>query len=233
MLQARLDLAALNSTFTTRVVGPAAEPREPAGSPAWLPGEVKQYQDLAEITVGPRGRLVALLPLEWAFRRDPNDTGLPRGWGREKADLSFWNTHRERYRDPFSRKDYPTTEWEVLRADLYAQAQGVLHPDGQSFTGFMWYKAPVTLTAEQLRVPLRIHLPGLFSEAWLYVNGYLVAHRPQNHIWWHNDYAFNWDVDVSGLLIAGENDITLRIHNTHHNGGLFRRPFLYQPTPSN
>ena len=42
-------------------------------------------------------------------------------------------------------------------------------------------------------------------------------------------YRFDWDIDVSEHLKSGNNDITLRIHNTHHNGGLFRRPFLYKP----
>ncbi len=229
-LKARLALAEMNPTFTTRVVGAAAEPREPGGSPAWFPGEVKQYMDLAELTDGTRGALIARLPLEWAFRRDPHDTGLPRGFAYHEAELSYWESQRSRFTTPWSRKDYPTTEWEMLRTDLYAQAQGVLHPDGQSFTGFLWYKTPVDLNAEQSAGTVHLHFPGLFSEAWLYVNGFLVAHRPQKHIWWHNSYAFNWDVDVSGHLREGVNDITLRVHNTHHNGGIFRRPFLYRPT---
>lgn len=228
-LATRLELAGLNPTFTTRVVGTSPEPREPGGSPAWFPGEVKQYVDLAALTDGTSGQLVERLPLEWAFRRDPNDTGLPRGFARDRADLSYWEANKDRYTTPEARKDYPTTEWEMLRSDLYAQAQGVLHPDWQSFTGFMWYKTGVELTAGQTAGAVRIHFPGLFSEAWLYVNGYLVAYRPQNHMWWRNNYAFNWDVDVSEHLQAGQNDFTVRIHNTHHNGGLFRRPFLYRP----
>ena len=230
VLTTRLTLANMNPTFTTRVVGPAAEPTEPGGSPAWFPGEVKQYMDLAALTDGTTGKLIAQLPLEWAFRRDPHDTGLPGGFARKPADLTYWNAHKKSFATPEARKDYPTTEWEVLRADLYAQAQGVLHPDGQSFTGFMWYKTGIKLNTSQSTGRLHLHFPGLFSEAWLYVNGYLVAYRPQKHMWWHNSYAFDWDVDVSGHFQKGENDITLRIHNTHHNGGLFRRPFLYRPT---
>ncbi len=157
---------------------------------------------------------------------------LPRRFKRlayKKADLSYWTANRERYAAPAARKDYPTTEWEVARGDLYAQAQGVLHPDWQSFTGFMWYKTEATLTGRQAAGPVRVMFPGLFSEAWLYVNGWLVAHRPQKHVWWLNDYTFAWDVDLTGRLKPGANDITLRVHNTHHNGGLFRRPFLYAP----
>jgi len=66
------------------------------------------------------------------------------------------------------------------------------------------------------------------SEAWLYVKGRLVAHRPQNHLWWHNSYKLDWDVDLAGHLRPGQSDLALRVHNTHHNGGLFRRPFLYE-----
>jgi len=199
---------------------------------AWFPGEVQQYRDLLALTDGTKGKLLARLPLEWAFRRDPNDTGLPMGYAYREADLSYWSANKERYATPKARKDYPITEWELLRSDLYAQAQGVLHPDWQSFTGFMWYKTGVELKAAQTRGKVHLHFPGLFSEAWLYVNGYMVAHRPQNHMWWHNNYRFDWDVDVSGHLKPGKNDITLRVHNTHHNGGLFRRPFLYVPVGS-
>ncbi len=117
----------------------------------------------------------------------------------------------------------------MLSTDLYAQAQGVLHPDWQSFTGFMWYKTEVELDESQADGGVHIHFPGLFSEAWLYVNGYLVKHRPQNHMWWRNSYRFDWDVDLNTYLLEGVNDITVRVHNTHHNGGLFRRPFLYRP----
>ena len=194
---------------------------------AWFPGEVAQYRKLQALTDGSKGRLVAMLPLEWMFRRDPHDTGLAGGFAYQQADLTYWHENKEQYSTPAARKDYPTTEWEMLHTDLYAQAQGVLHPDRHSFTGFMWYKTDVDLTAGQADGKVRIHFPGLFSEAWLYVNGDLVAHRPQKHMWWYNDYTFDWDVDLD--LKPGRNDIVLRVHNTHHNGGLFRRPFLYQP----
>ena len=30
-------------------------------------------------------------------------------------------------------------------------------------------------------------------------------------------------------LKAGKNTLTVRLHNPHHFGGIFRRPFLYRP----
>src|SRR5690606_24474735 len=94
---------------------------------------------LASFIDGSRGKLIAKLPLEWAFRRDPNDTGMVSGFAYNPIDLSYWSQHGKQL-TPEQRKDYPTTQWEMLRTDLYAQAQGVLHPDWQSFTGYLWYR---------------------------------------------------------------------------------------------
>lgn len=217
-LKTRDRLAAMNPTFTTTKLE--------RGS-AWFPGEVAYYGKLASLTDGTRGKLITTLPLEWAFHRDPNDTGLPRGWAYQKADLTFWNKHHKEYVG-FKRKDYPITRWEKIRTDLYPQAQGILHPDGQSFTGYSWYKTQLDLNKSQVAGKVHIRFPGLFADAWLYVNGTLVAHRPQGDVWWLNDYNFSWDVDLTGKLKPGHNDITLRNHNVHHVSGMFRRPFLYK-----
>jgi len=219
-LAARAVLTKMNGTFTST--------RMEDGY-AWFPGEVKQYRELAELTDGTKGTLVAKLPLEWAFRRDPHDTGLARGFAYQPVDLTYWKKNKANFTTPASRKDYPTTEWEMLRTDLYAQAQGVLHPDWQSFTGFLWYRTDVKLPKSAQGQPVHIHFPGLFGESWLYVNGKLVSHWEQSPIWWYNDYQFHWDVDVSGALKPGANTITLRVASLHHNGGMFRRPFLYTP----
>lgn len=224
-LAARRQMTDMGGIFTTYKGMHAG--KEESGY-AWFPGEVQQYRELGEFTDGTKGTLLQKLPLEWAFHRDPNDTGLPMGWARKPADLKFWNANKDRF--PLrQRKDYPITEWEMLRTDLYAQAQGVLHPDNQSFTGYMWYKTEADLKASDANGPIAIRFPGLFCEAWLYVNGHLVARREQNPIWWYNDYRFEWDVNLSGHLKPGKNDITLRVWNTHHNGGIWRRPFLYAP----
>ena len=87
--------------------------------------------------------------------------------------------------------------------DVYAQVQGIRDPDRQSFTGDLWYCADVALTANQVRGKVRVFFPGLFNECRLYVNGSELAFRPQGNIWWLNDYAFEWDVDLSGKLQAG------------------------------
>lgn len=220
-LQARELLTAMNPTFTTyKRIGEKGY--------AWLPGEVQHMRELAALTDGSSGRLVARLPLTWSFRRDPRDTGLARGWAYTRADLSQWRATGVQMPQA-ARKDYPDA-WEQLRTDVYAQGQGIRHPDGQSFTGFLWYQTEIDLTAEQAASDLHIHFPGVFNGLWLYVNGNLVATRTLREPWWKTDYRFDWDVDLGGHLKSGRNLVTLRTVNVHHFGGMFRRPFLYRPS---
>jgi hypothetical protein len=217
-LKARGELTAMNPIFTST--------RLESGV-AWWPGEVAQYAELNKLVNGEKGKLVVKLPRQWAFRRDPHDTGLVSGWAQKPADLTYWNANKNRV-SLQARKDYPD-QWEMLDTGLYIQAQGVRFPDAQGFAGYGWYRTAFNLDAAQAQEKLHVKFPGLFNEAWLYVNGCLVAHRVFFGLWWNNDYHFEWDADVSGVLRAGENTITLRINNPHHMGGIFRRPFLYAP----
>lgn len=219
-LQAREQLTAMNPTFTTyKRIGEKGA--------SWLPGEVQQMRDLAALVDGTKGRLVLRTPTSWAFRRDPRDTGLARGWAYTRADLSQWNATGSRL-PAAARKDYPDA-WEMLRTDAYLQAQGIRHPDAQSFSGHYWYQTELELTAEQVAGDVHLMFPGLFNNAWLYVNGKLVAHRTAREPWWKGDYRLEWDVPLTGQLKAGKNLVTLRGFNPHHYGGIFRRPFLYRP----
>ncbi|HEY3319565.1 MAG TPA: DUF4838 domain-containing protein [Planctomycetota bacterium] len=219
-LAAREKLTEMNGTFTTyKKIG--------ENGPAWWPGEVQHMKDLVALTSGAKGKLIAKLPLEWAFHRDPHDAGLPLGWYYKDANLDFWNS-KGKSLSAAERKDYPD-EWEMLRTDVYMQAQGVRHPDRQSFTGHYWYQTSVDLKPEDVGGKLRLMFPGLFNECWCYVNGEMVGHRAFKEPWWLQDYKMEWDVDVAGKLRAGKNLITLRGYNPHHFGGMFRRPFVYRP----
>ena len=61
-LRARDELTAMNTAFTTT--------RLESGYAFW-PGEVQQYRELIPFLNGEKGALIAKLPLEWSFRRDP------------------------------------------------------------------------------------------------------------------------------------------------------------------
>jgi hypothetical protein len=219
-LAAREQLTAMDGRFTTyKQIGEHGY--------AWWPGEVQQYRELLPLVDGAKGRLVAKTPLVWNFRRDPNDVGLKEGWQKQPVDLTWWKGLKQ----PVSladRQNNPGGCWEQLRTDLYAQAQGIVTKDFQSYTGHAWYQTDLDLDAVQAPGDLHLHFPGLFNECWLYVNGEPVAHREFKGVWWLNDYRFEWDVALAGKLQPGKNSIVLRLHNPHHLGGMFRRPFVYR-----
>lgn len=215
-LAAREELTKMNGTFTTTRL---------EGGYAWWPGEVQQYQELLPFTNGEKGKLIAKLPLEWAFRRDPLDTGIMSNWARKPVDLSWWK--KQAGKGSIASHMNNPGEWETLRTDLYAQAQGVLYPNYNNYNGYAWYATEVKLNAAQIAGKPHLRFPGIFDECWLYVNGELVAHRDQQAMWWINDYRFEWDVDLTGKLKAGANNIFVRYFNPHHMGGIWRRAFLY------
>jgi hypothetical protein len=219
-LAIREQLTDINGTFTTY-----RKYNVEKNGYAWWPGEVKQYRELLPFVDGSKGKLIAKLPIEWAFHRDKENKGLAKGFTAGPVDLTYWRANKEKLTLD-SRKDYPD-EWEMLQTDLYAQAQGIRHPDWQSYTGYLWYRTNVELTAGQTAGAPHIRFPGLFNECWLYINGKEVAYRKQGKLWWLNDYRFEWDVDLKSKLKVGKNTIALRCNCEHHFGGMFRRPFLY------
>jgi len=218
-LRARNELTAMNKAFTTTRI---------ENGYAFWPGEVEQYRELIPFTNGEKGTLIAKLPLEWAFHRDPLRNGMERGFLDGPIDLSFWNAHGQEF-DVNTKKDYPLDQWEMIRTDLYVQAQGVRQPDQQSFVGDLWYRTNVSLSADQAAASPHLYFPGLFNSCELYVNGGEVAQRKQKDLWWWNDYRFEWDSSLGDRLKAGDNAIALRCHDAIHLGGMFRRPFVYAP----
>jgi hypothetical protein len=215
-LDARLQLAALNRIFTTRVVG--VVPETPSTGTAWFPGEVEQLKGFAALTDGTKGTLIAKLPLAWTLQlRDP----VPAGW-RYAGEVGGPG--------PCRGGESTGVQTTVVRSDLYLQGQGVLRAGGQNDLGFYCETAPVTLSEADVRGGIHLMLPGLFNEAWLYVDGELVAHRSYHEPWWEGDYRLDWDVDLSKRISQGSHSITIGGFNPLHFAGLFRRPFLFRPT---
>lgn len=163
---------------------------------AWWPGEVELYRQLAAL-----GEVVPT-PLSWEFRPDPHDEGIWRNWASSSSGA-----------------------WRRLRVDLLPRGQGLFDSEFYSPEGFGWYRCTVNLTRAQAERATLV-FPGLFNDSWLYVNGHLVDLREQKEPWWHNDYAFRWDVDLAGHLRPGPNTLVLRTEMRQHFSGMFRRPFL-------
>jgi hypothetical protein len=216
-LAAREQLTALSDILTTyKRIG--------ENGAAWWPGEVEQYRKLAKLTNGEGGTLVLKMPRQWLFRTDPQNVGEKEKWATAAIDLPPLKAGVIPWQDVQSQRD----KWQLLRTDIYAQAQGVVTADHQSFTGTAWYRTEIEVPADKAGAKLHLMFPGLFNEGWLYVNGESVAHREgYNPVWWYNAYEFEWDVDLAGKLKPGKNTIALRLNNPHHMGGMFRRPFVY------
>lgn len=219
-LAAREQLADMNATFTTfRNIGEKGY--------SWWPGEVQQYRELLPYTNGQKGELVARLPLVWNFRRDPSERGPAEHWPAQPVNDSAWRQLPQ----PLSlqARHQIAGQWEPLRTDLYAQAQGVISPDYQSYAGFAWYHTEIKLDAAQLTGPLHLRFPGLFNSAAIFINGAPIGQRQQPHaLWWANDYRFEWDVELTGHVKPGVNRLDIQIHIPNHFGGIFRRPFIYR-----
>uniref|UniRef100_UPI0035CAC1BB DUF4838 domain-containing protein n=1 Tax=uncultured Sphingomonas sp. TaxID=158754 RepID=UPI0035CAC1BB len=217
-LATRLQIAAMSPIFTTHVAGPLGE--KPGDGPAWFPGEVDQLESLAALTEGPKGKLIAKLPLDWSLQlRDP----VPAGW-RYTGEVGGSG--------PCVGGETAGAETHMVRTDRYLQGQGVLRTDGQNDLGYYCEETNVVLGQADVAGRIHLMLPGLFNEAWLYVDGKPVAHRSYREPWWEQDYRFDWDVDLSGRIAAGPHVITLGGFNPRHFAGLFRRPFLYRPVGS-
>jgi hypothetical protein len=213
-LAAQRALRALNGLFTSGFIGGEEE------SAAWLPGEARQMAGLRSLIDGSKGRVVARLPLHWSFKVEKP---LAEGWRYPGMEGPVPGNSGLALEEPTN-----ANGWRPVRTDVYLQGQGVLSKGGQSHLGHYWYRTAIELQ-EGSSGNFRLMFPGLFNEAWLYVNGQLVAHRSYQEPWWQSDYRFEWDVDVSRHLRPGVNDIAVRGFNPHHFGGLFRRPFLYTP----
>lgn len=214
-LKAQSSLRAMNPLYVSGIIGVEDQT-------AWLAGEIRQYTELRALMDGSKGTLVQRLPLKWSFKV-------------EKPLRADWRYEGPEGPVPVG-DDRPALEepslangWRDVLTNLYLQGQSVTAPDGQSQLGHYWYRSVVSIGGGGTAGKLRLKFPGLFNEAWLYINGRLVAHRLYKEPWWRTDYSFEWDVDVSGHLRPGSNKIALRGFNPHHWGGIFRRPFLYRP----
>ena len=126
-------------------------------------------------------------------------------WWREKS-------HDAAGKEPWSDRTYHATEWRVAPAKLGDyQAWGV--PDLAQFTGLLWYRTTIHLTAKQAKSNAKLHLGGADEVDQTWINGKIIG----------NTFGYGADrsYDIpAGVLKAGDNTLVVNITNTYSSGGL-------------
>ena len=96
----------------------------------------------------------------------------------------------------------------------------------------MWYRFTVDVPAAAAGKKVKLYSPAVETEAWGWVNGTFVGHRP-----YHEAYerpTSDLEFDVADALQPGKkNSIVLRVHTglnaAQAASGMISRAFLYAP----
>jgi len=184
----------------------------PVYDPAW---EKKRMERLLAKTKGPdRWLLLAILPEKARFRTDPHDDGIFERWQEPKYDDSKWDTL------------VTTRGWQ-------SQGHGLRDDRGRPYAGVAWYRMTVSVPNISLRElpkdrPVRIHCPAVVNEAWVWVNGRYIGHKPYKLPWFRPS---DFDMDITDAVKLGkQNQITIRVLcNAEAFGanGIYERMFIY------
>jgi len=166
------------------------------------------YEDLADKTGGKTGELVALCPTETAFRTDPMDEGRYAGW--------------------FA-TEWPAGDWPRISTKRPFFAQGYRSSQGHSYVGDMWYRFRVDVPAHFAGRTIRLCVPQVAAEAWCWVNGQFMGHRPYKEPY---ERPASMEVDVTSALRPGQaNVIAFRVNTSLAMSadaeGIYSRAFLY------
>jgi len=191
------------------------DPQPPTGESAgyYYWGSVARrdyYQKMAALTGGANGEMVAVFPEKVKSTIDPRDDGRYDGW---------------------YAADFRDKGWESILTTMpfYQQAEGCVDEQGFPYMGVMWYRMTVDVPASAKGKKVFIYAPAVETEAWVWMNGQLVGHRPYIPAYVRPNEI---DMDVTQALKPGErNCVAIRVHTglnaAQAGGGLSSRVFLY------
>ncbi|WP_197442541.1 DUF4838 domain-containing protein [Lignipirellula cremea] len=145
---------------------------------------------------------------DWLFRADPLEIGLREGW--EKADAG-------------------TAEWLKMPVpSFWAETEAV-----GKYVGYGWQRTAFTAPPAWKGRRVRLLFGAADEQAWVYLNGRLVGQHTReseqktiNELW---EEPFTVELTESQLDFSQPNVLTVRVHNSLANGGLWR-PVLLQAT---
>ncbi len=172
------------------------------------------YQTMADLTTGKTGKMIATLPEKARFKSDPRDDGRYLGW----YDSEF--------------KD---GDWESILTTMpfYRQGKGCVDAQGYPYLGAIWYRMDVDVPASAKGQKVNLHIPTIETEAWVWVNGQFVGHRPYHEAY---ERPNPLDMEVTQALKPGQkNSVAIRVHTSMNASamadGMVSRAFLYAPEP--
>lgn len=172
-------------------------------------GRVTQNEELAAMTDGSKGDLVALLADKWTFRTDPHDEGMIYEWYARDLDTRKWGTIRT------------TRTWDL---------QGLEDKAGHMYDGLGWYRTHMTVPARFAGKKIFLHFSGRFGKMLIWVNGRFAAYRTYPKFRWVKTPDGYYEIDVSDLVTPGkQNVIAIRVDNSRKTGGIYRRVFAWSP----
>ena len=115
-------------------------------------------------------------------------------------------------KEPWNDKTYHANEWRIAPAKLGDyQAWGI--PDLEQFTGLLWYRTTIHLSAKQAKASAKLHLGGIDEVDQTWINGKVIG----NSFGWGSERIYDIPANV---LHAGDNTLVVNVTNTYSSGGL-------------
>jgi len=141
----------------------------------------------------------------WLFRTDLLEVGLTEGWQRPET---------------------PTADWLKMPVpSFWAESDSV-----GKYVGYGWHRTTFKLPADWKGHNVRVLCGSVDEQAWVYVNGHLIREHTEksenksfNELW---EIPFIADVPAEHLDFAKPNVLTIRVHNSLANGGIWRPVFV-------
>lgn len=171
------------------------------------------YDYLAQRQNGPIGKMITLLPREWAFLPDPKGMGVIEQWYLPERAAG----------------------WAPIDTTFYWEAQGHQDETGWSYWGDAWYRTRFDVPAEAAGKDLWLAVAGVYNwGVWVWVNGVMRPFELDRH--WRLGYHLEtspFEVNVTDLIQPGQtNDIAILVHtrepDRNPRGGLHGRVFLWE-----
>jgi hypothetical protein len=168
------------------------------------------YEKMLARLAGADGKLIVQSPREAKFQLDPANRGRMSRWHAPDFDRSGWRT-------------IDTTQ------PFYIQGDNMMDAHGIPYRGAMWYVFELDVPASRVGKPVQLYAPIVTSEAWVWVNGEYVGHRPYAPAY---ERPAEVSFDVTGVVKKGRNVIGVLVRAdclTEAAEGFQGPMFLYAP----